>query len=206
MEIPLLQDVTIILALSIVVLFICHQVRLPTVVGFLLTGIFVGPHGLALIEGVDEVEILAEIGVVLLLFAIGLEFSFKELSRLKKAVLLGGSLQVVLTVFAAFAISLKLGEVPKKAIFIGFIVALSSTAVVLKIFQEKAEVETPHGRTALAIRRDGQISSNPEGNTVLCAHDLVVLIGPAGRMLDAAGLFQNVIETQEAVGNHLNPS
>jgi NhaP-type Na+/H+ and K+/H+ antiporter len=175
MEIPLLQDVTIILALSIVVLFICHQVRLPTVVGFLLTGIFVGPHGLALIEGVDEVEILAEIGVVLLLFAIGLEFSFKELSRLKKAVLLGGSLQVVPTVFAAFAISLKLGE-------------------------------APHGRTALAIRRDGQISSNPEGNTVLCAHDLVVLIGPAGRMLDAAGLFQNVIETQEAVGNHLNPS
>jgi CPA2 family monovalent cation:H+ antiporter-2 len=81
-------------------------------VGLLLTGIFVGPHGLRLIKAVNNVETLAEIGVVLLLFTIGLEFSFKELSRLKKAALLGGSLQVVLTVVATFAIVLKLGEVP----------------------------------------------------------------------------------------------
>ena len=151
MEIPLLQDVTIIFGLSIIVLLVSHRLRLPTVVGFLLTGIFVGPYGLRLIKGLHEVEILAEIGVVLLLFTIGLEFSFKEFSRLKKAVLLGGSLQVVLTVAAAFGIVLKLGELPSKAIFIGFLIALSSTAIVLKVFQEKAEVETPHGRTALAI-------------------------------------------------------
>jgi CPA2 family monovalent cation:H+ antiporter-2 len=151
MGIPLLQDITIIFGLSIIVLLVSHQLRLPTVVGFLLTGIFVGPHGLRLIKGLHEVEILADIGVVLLLFAIGLEFSFRELSRLKKAVLLGGSLQVALTVLATFGIVLELGEVPSKAIFIGFLVALSSTAIVLKVFQEKAEVETPHGRTALAI-------------------------------------------------------
>lgn len=151
MEIPLLQDVTIIFGLSIIVLIVCDRVRMPAVVGFLFTGVFVGPYGLRLVKGVHEVEVLAEIGVVLLLFAIGLEFSFRELSRLKKAVLLGGSLQVLLTVLCAFGFARLVGETANKAIFLGFLIALSSTAIVVKVLQEKAEVETPHGGAALAI-------------------------------------------------------
>ncbi|MFQ6113359.1 MAG: cation:proton antiporter [bacterium] len=151
MEIPLLKDIVIIFGLSIVVLFICHRFRIPTIVGFLLTGILAGPHGLRLVKAVHEVEILAEVGVVLLLFTIGIEFSLKNLLQVKKSVLLGGSLQVLLTILAAFFIVSRLGQTFGEAIFIGFLVALSSTAIVLKLIQERAEVDSPHGRTALAI-------------------------------------------------------
>lgn len=151
MEIPLLKDIVIIFGLSIVVLFICHRFRIPTIVGFLLTGILAGPHGLRLVKAVPEVEILAEVGVVLLLFTIGIEFSLKNLLQVKKSVLLGGSLQVLLTILAAFFIVSRLGQTFGEAIFIGFLVALSSTAIVLKLIQERAEVDSPHGRTALAI-------------------------------------------------------
>jgi len=88
MEIPLLNDIVVIFGLAIAVLFICHRLRVPAVVGFLLTGIFVGPYGLGLINALHEVEILAEIGVVLLLFTIGIEFSFKRMLEIKKSILL----------------------------------------------------------------------------------------------------------------------
>ena len=97
MEIPLLNDIVIVFGLSIAVLFICHRLRIPAVVGFLLTGIFVGPHGLGLVKAIHDVEILAEIGVVLLLFTIGIEFSIERLVQIRKAVLMGGPLQVLLT-------------------------------------------------------------------------------------------------------------
>ena len=151
MHIPLLNDILIIFLLSIGVLFVCYQVKIPPIVGFLLTGILAGPDGLKLIKAVHEVESLAEIGVVLLLFTIGLEFSLSNLRQLKRSVLLGGFLQVMLTVLAAFAVTHATGYPVQKAVFIGFLVSLSSTAIVLKLFQEKAEVEAPHGRTALAI-------------------------------------------------------
>ena len=151
MEILLLNDIIIIFGLSIVVLFISHRFRIPAIVGFLLTGILAGPHGLRLIKAVHEVEILAEIGIVLLLFTIGIEFSLKKLLQIKKSVLVGGSLQVFLALVAAiFLVNQfvqKLGEV----VFIGFLVSLSSTAIVLKLLQERAEVDSPHGRTALGI-------------------------------------------------------
>lgn len=151
MNIPLLQDITIIFIISLVVLFFCHKIKIPVIVGLLISGIIAGPFGLKLIKSVHEVEALAEVGVVLLLFTIGLEFSFKELTRLKKPVLLGGSLQVMLTIVGTFAIARALGIKLNSALFMGFLVALSSTAIVLKIFQERAEMETPHGQTALAI-------------------------------------------------------
>ena len=91
MELLLLKDILIVLALSMVVLYVCHRLKVPAVVGFLLTGIMAGPHGLGLITA-DKVHILAEIGVVMLLFTIGIEFSLKDLIRIKRAVLMGGSL------------------------------------------------------------------------------------------------------------------
>ena len=151
MEIPLLNDIIIIFGLSIAVLFICHRLHIPAVVGYLLTGILVGPYGFGLIKVIHGVEILAEIGIVLLLFTIGIEFSFERLLQIRKSVLMGGSIQVLLTFLSTLFIARKLGQAFGEAVFIGFLVALSSTAIVLRLIQERAEVDTPHGRTALGI-------------------------------------------------------
>jgi len=151
MEVALFKDVLVIFSLAVAVLLVCQRVNLPTVVGFLLTGILAGPYGFGLISAIHEVEILAEIGVVLLLFTIGVEFSLKEFVRMKKSVVFGGSLQVVLTFLVSFAISTQLGRPFNEAVFIGFFISLSSTAIVLKILQEKGEFDSPHGRKALAV-------------------------------------------------------
>jgi CPA2 family monovalent cation:H+ antiporter-2 len=152
MGLPLLSDIVIIFGLTIMVLFVFNRLRIPAVVGFLLTGVLAGPYGLGLIKAVHEVEVLAEIGVVLLLFAIGMEFSLKALLRIKKSVLLGGSLQVLLTILVTFFLaSLQIGRTFGESLFIGFLVSLSSTAIVLKIIQGKAEMDSPHGQTSLAI-------------------------------------------------------
>lgn len=149
MENPLLTDIIIIFGLAIGVLLLFHFLRLPTVVGFLLTGILAGPYGFKMIDSQHEVESLAEIGVILLLFTIGIEFSFKKLIEIKKQVVAGGSLQVGLTILAVFVIARQLGLSDAEAIFYGFLVSLSSTAIVLRLIQERAEVDTPHGRTSL---------------------------------------------------------
>ncbi len=151
MEILLLNDIVIIFGLSIAILFICHRLRVPAIVGFLLTGILTGPYGLGLVKAVHEVEILAEVGVVLLLFTIGIEFSLQRLLQIKKSVLMGGSIQVLLTLFVTFVIARRLGQPVGESIFMGFLIALSSTAIVLKLMQERAEVDSPHGRTTLGI-------------------------------------------------------
>jgi len=152
MEIKLLQDIAIIFGLAIIVLQVCHRIKLPAIIGFLVTGALVGPYGLHLVKGVHEVELLAEIGVVLLLFTIGLEFSLKELFRLKRQVLIGGSLQVFLTIIITAVIFMSGFNLPvNRSIFIGFLMALSSTAIVLRLYQERAELDSPHGETILAI-------------------------------------------------------
>jgi len=151
METLLLNDIVIIFALSIAILFICHRLRVPTIVGFLLTGILAGPYGLGLVKEVQKLEILAELGVVLLLFTIGIEFSLGRLLQIKKSVLMGGSIQVLLTFLVIFVIARQLGQPIGESIFIGFLISLSSTAIVLKLIQERAEVDSPHGRTTLGI-------------------------------------------------------
>ncbi len=151
MEIPLLKDIVVIFGLSIVVLIICHRFHIPAVVGFLFTGVLCGPHGLGLVKAAHQVELLAEIGVVSLLFTIGVEFSLEHLKLIKRLVLLGGPLQVLLTIFLSFLIIFKTGLSSGEAVFIGFLVSLSSTAIVLKLLQEKSEIESPHGRTTLGI-------------------------------------------------------
>jgi CPA2 family monovalent cation:H+ antiporter-2 len=151
MEIPLLKDILILFGLAIVVLLICHRLHVPTIVSFLVTGILVGPHGLGMISAVHEVEILAEIGIVLLLFTIGIEFSLANFLQIRKSVFIGGSLQVLVTIMVTYLISMQLGLGFGQSVFIGFLVSLSSTAIVLKLFQERAEVDSPHGRTTLGI-------------------------------------------------------
>ncbi len=148
---PLMTDIVIILGLGLAVVYLCQRLKLPTIVGFLLTGVLAGPHGLAIIAHAHEVEVLAEVGVVLLLFTIGLEFSFGELLRIKRPMLVGGSLQVFLTVGAAAGLSLALGRSWGSSLFLGCVLSLSSTAIVLKLLQERAAMDSPQGRTSLAI-------------------------------------------------------
>lgn len=152
MEIPLLKDIVIILGLSMVVVYISHRLKLPVVVGLLVTGVLAGPHALGLINAVDEVDKLAKIGVILLLFTIGIEFSLRKLMRIKMLVLVGGGLQVGLTVAAVYFFTRHVtGWEFGPAMFMGFLISLSSTAIVLKVLQDRAEIDTPFGRTALGI-------------------------------------------------------
>ena len=151
MKITLLYDIVIIFGLSVVILFLFHRLKVPAIVGFLLTGVLAGPYGLALIKAVHEVEVLAEVGVVLLLFTIGMEFSFEKLLKIKKSLLLGGSFQVFMTLIISFFIVRQFGQPIGLSIFIGFLISLSSTAIVLKLVQQRAEVDTPHGQTTLGI-------------------------------------------------------
>ena len=151
MDIPLLSDILTIFGLSIGVLLLCARLRIPTIVGLLLTGVICGPHGLGIIQAVHEVEMMAEIGIVLLLFTIGLEFSLAKLLRIKNLVIIGGALQVIVTILCSAALASIVGVPPSKAMFFGFLVALSSTAIVLRLLQDRAQITTPHGQLIVAI-------------------------------------------------------
>lgn len=151
METSLLNDIVLIFGLAIVVIYLCQKLKIPSVVGLLITGVLAGPHGLALIKGVDTVESLAELGIILLLFTIGIEFSLQQLLQIRKSVFVGGALQVLVTALAAMFIMIKLGRSWEEALFIGFLVSLSSTAIVLKLLQDRSEIDSPHGRNTLGI-------------------------------------------------------
>ena len=151
MDTLIFRDVVVVLVLSVMVLFLFTRLRLPSIVGLLVTGTLVGPYGPGLIRDTARVEELAEIGVVLLLFTIGLEFSLSGLARLRRSVLLGGSLQCLLTIAAGYGAGLALGLPQSQAVFLGFLLSLSSTAIVMRLLQQRYELETPHGRTTLSI-------------------------------------------------------
>jgi len=151
MHLPLLQDILILLGFSVVIVFVLQRLKLPSIIGFLITGVIIGPYGLSLIEAVEQVEILSEIGVILLLFVIGMELSIKQLISIKKTVFVGGLIQVGLTVAVTAFVYYFLDNSWNESVFVGFLFSLSSTAIVLKTLQERQEITAPHGRNALAI-------------------------------------------------------
>lgn len=151
MHLPLLHDILILLGFSVVIVFVLQRLKLPSIIGFLLTGVIIGPYGLSLINAVEQVELLSEVGVILLLFVIGMELSIKQLVSIKKTVFIGGSLQVGITVGVAAFVYNFLGNSWSESVFVGFLFSLSSTAIVLKTLQDRKELTTPHARNALAI-------------------------------------------------------
>jgi monovalent cation:H+ antiporter-2, CPA2 family len=151
MEFTILRDIVIIFALSIFVNLVFTRLKIPTVLGYLMTGIIAGPHLLGLVHGEHNIELLAEIGVILLLFTIGLEFSLKHLLKIRRLVFFGGLVQVFLTAGAFYLISLMFHVDWAGSLFIGFLVALSSSALVLKLLQERSELSSNYGRTVLGI-------------------------------------------------------
>lgn len=151
MEPSIFRDIVIIFALSVFVNLIFTKIKIPTVVGYLLTGVIIGRHLFALISTQHQIELMAEIGVVFLLFTIGMEFSLKHLLKIRRIVFLGGLMQVMLTAGAIFAISGFYELNWESGLFIGFIAALSSSAIVLKMLQERSELTSNYGRTVLGI-------------------------------------------------------
>ena len=145
-HVPLLDELAIIAALAVAVTVLLARVQLPTVAGLLAAGALLGPFGLRLVRSVQAIEVLAEIGVVLLLFSIGLEFSLARLRDILRQVALGGFLQVALTTAVTAAAALALGEPTGRSVFYGFVFALSSTAIVLRALAERRELDAPHGR------------------------------------------------------------
>jgi len=149
--IPLLPDITAVFCLSILVLLVCHRFHVPPIVGFLLTGVLSGPSVLGLVDKVHNIELMSEIGIILLLFTIGMELSGAELRRLRKPVFIGGLTQVLLTILFFTLMSFAFNHSMAEGIIYGFLAALSSTAIVLSLLQQSSKAESPQGRLALAI-------------------------------------------------------
>ncbi len=151
MELGFFKEIVVILALSASVVLICQKLKVPSIIGFLLTGTLAGPHGMGLVHSAHEVEMIAEIGVIFLLFTIGMEFSIAHLLHIKRLVLLGGSSQVLLTLVLVAGGLMALGQPIPLSVFTGCMIALSSTAIVLKLLQQRQEMDSPHGKTVLGI-------------------------------------------------------
>lgn len=151
MHFPLFGELIIILGLATGILLLFRKFKLPGILGFIVTGMIAGPHGLGWVKEVEEVEAMAEIGVVLLLFVIGMEFSLKKLAALGRTVFIGGTLQAGLTTLLVTGVLALFGMRTESAVFVGFLVTLSSTAIVLRILQEKGKMDVTHGRVATAI-------------------------------------------------------
>lgn len=151
MDYQILQDMEILFGLAIATVLILRRLMFPSIIGFLATGILAGPHALGLIKNTHQVEQMAEIGVVLLLFTIGIEYSLKELMRIRHLVLWGGGMQLGFTI-AIVALLASVSGIPlPQATFFGFLVALSSTAILMKLLMDKGEMDAPHGKMSLGI-------------------------------------------------------
>lgn len=147
-----LQSLCILLAVSAFIVFVLGKLKIPSIVGFLIAGLLMGPSGLHVIQNPKQIETLAEIGVVLLMFAIGLEFSLKNLMTLRRLVFGAGAVQALLTIGAVAVLSyLYLGQSLNRALFDGFLVSLSSTAIVLKMLLDRAEIHTSYGRSSVGM-------------------------------------------------------
>ncbi|BAY78852.1 sodium/hydrogen exchanger (plasmid) [Nostoc linckia NIES-25] len=150
----LIVDLVSVLAVAACGGLLAALLRQPVLLGYLIGGMIVGPAGLGVIKEVIQVETLAQFGVAFLLFALGVEFSFAELKKVKAIALGGGGLQIALTILVTVTVcglTGAWGTLPAKGMFLGCILSLSSTAVVLKSLMERNETETPHGQVMLGI-------------------------------------------------------
>ncbi|MGY9002846.1 MAG: cation:proton antiporter domain-containing protein, partial [Rhodospirillales bacterium] len=147
-EIPLLREIMIFLVATAFIVPLFQKMKWSAVLGYLVAGVAIGPYGFAVIDDVEEVQALGELGVIFLLFTIGLELSYERIWAMRKAVFGIGLTQVVVTGFAIAGLLWVGGITPKVAIIIGFCLALSSTAMVMQLFIERGEIASWRGRAA----------------------------------------------------------
>ncbi len=148
---PFLGELVALFVASVGVAYVCYRLRIVPIAGFLLAGVLVGPGALGFVEDLEFVQQAAEVGVILLLFIIGMEFSLAKLAKLRRAILVGGGLQVGVTTGIVAVPLLLLGVDAGAAVFTGCLVALSSTAIVLTLLADRAETDTPVGQLTLAV-------------------------------------------------------
>ena len=150
----LIIDLVLVFAVAACGGLLAALLKQPVLLGYLIGGMVVGPSGLRLIKELIQVETLAQFGVAFLLFALGVEFSLTELRKVKAIALGGGTLQIILTILITVlvcGVTGAWGTLPAKGVFLGSILSLSSTAVVLKCLMERNETETPHGQVMLGM-------------------------------------------------------
>jgi CPA2 family monovalent cation:H+ antiporter-2 len=150
-QLLVLRDLAVIFAGSLLVILAFHRLKLPALPGFIVAGMILGPNALGLVSDPHRVESLAEVGVILLLFTIGIEFSLSRLKEMGRQVLVGGLGQMAFTVLATVAAGIAFLPSWRVALFLGFLIALSSTAIVLKGLTDKGEIDAPHGRLATGV-------------------------------------------------------
>ncbi|HYU08942.1 MAG TPA: cation:proton antiporter [Gemmatimonadales bacterium] len=150
-QLHILRDLAVIFAGSLLVILVFYRLKLPALPGFIVAGILLGPNALGLVSDPRDVEGLAEVGVILLLFTIGIEFSLSRLREMGRQILVGGLSQMGLTVLATLAAGLALLGGWRVSLFLGFLIALSSTAIVLKVLTDSGEIDAPHGRLATGV-------------------------------------------------------
>ena len=146
-----LHAVLIFLTAAVLVVILCRQFKLPAMPGYLLVGLLIGPHGLALIADNDDTRALAEFGVVFLMFSIGLEFSLSKLMTMRRTVFGLGASQVAATVAVVAALSVVVGADWRAGIVFGGAFAMSSTAIVSKMLADRLELNSVHGRQVIGV-------------------------------------------------------
>ncbi len=151
METIFLSEIIIFLSLITAVIFVFLRLKLPAIIGFILTGILAGPQGFALISSSSNVAFVSDLGIVLLLFTIGIEFSLKDFLEIRRSIFIGGAVQVGATLGITYAACILIGLSHQEALLIGLLVSMSSTAIVLKMLDERAEMTSPHGKNAFSI-------------------------------------------------------
>ncbi len=150
-ELHILRDLAVVFAGSLLVILAFHRLNLPALPGFIVAGVLLGPNALELVSDPRDVEGLAEVGVILLLFTIGIEFSLSRLKEMGRQIFAAGFSQMAFTVAAALAGGFAFLGNWRVALFLGFLIALSSTAIVLKVLTDKGELDAPHGRLATGV-------------------------------------------------------
>lgn len=150
-SLPFFAEIVALLTISVLIAYLCYRIHIVPIAGFLITGVIIGPSALGLVEDLALINNLAEIGVILLLFSIGVEFSLEKLARIKRIVLWAGSLQVVGTLGLVALLAVAWGAGVRDALFTGGLVALSSTAIVLGLLSDRGETNSPTGQNALGI-------------------------------------------------------
>lgn len=146
-----LSDLLITLGAALILGLLLERLRQNAIVGYLLAGTLVGPSVTGWVRDAEAVATLSEIGVALLLFTIGLEFSLQRLKRLGKVAILGGSLSVALIIFVIFGIAYSFGVPWKAALVMGMIASLGSTAIVLRILKDSSELDATHGKASVGV-------------------------------------------------------
>ena len=173
-----LTEILLVLLTATGVAVIFEKFRLPTILGFLLTGVIIGPQGFGILSDSAHIRMLAELGVVLLMLTIGLEFSVERLRGMQNVAVIGGSLQILVSIAVSMAFGWWRGWSFYESFFLGSVIALSSTAIVLKYLMDRGEIDSPHGRIAISILIFQDLAVVP----------LMIFLSAFGQSMNSVGL------------------